>query len=316
MEADSNRQYSNYYIWAPFKPGDLTDQEASRWVEANAPRDKYYIKNHYDVQPPPLNYRIRSSRSAVAPTGTTRFDAPGPMAVQQRELQNIIRFWLEKGIDGFRVDLAASLVKNDPDKKATIALWKGIEWLVFCEKFTEGILIAEWFNPKQSIESGFDIDFLRPGKIYSPYERGQKTNVTVYFDRRGLGTDSDWVAYFKDQYENTLNKGYVSLPTGNHDSPRMSNEDRKDSVSLKVLLTFLLTQPGVPFIYYGDEIGMKYIPNSPDVEAIKGQPSRYAYSSIKLGRQSKCGIFYSCERKIIYTRRSGSESKPYCCCPG
>jgi maltose alpha-D-glucosyltransferase / alpha-amylase len=266
MKADSNLQYSNYYIWAPYKPNDLSEQEASHWVEANAPRAKYYIKNYYDIQPA-LNYGYahpNPNRPWEQPV-----NAPGPQAVR-RELQNIITFWLEKGIDGFRVDLASSLVKNDPDKSATIALWKDLTaW--FHEKFPGGVLIAEWFNPKQSIGAGFDIDFLRPGKLTSAYERGKKTDIKVYFDKAGEGTIGDWVTYFKDQYGSTLGKGYVSLPTGNHDSPRMANEDRKDATSLKVLLTFLLTQPGVPFIYYGDEIGMKYISNSPEVEGSRNR---------------------------------------------
>jgi maltose alpha-D-glucosyltransferase / alpha-amylase len=266
MQADQNLQYSDYYIWAPYKPTDLSDQEASHWVEANAPRAKYYIKNYYDVQPA-LNYGYANPNPNHP--WEQSVDAPGPRAVR-RELQNIIEFWMEKGIDGFRVDLAASLVKNDPDKKATIALWKDLNaW--FHQKFSEGVLIAEWFNPKQSIGAGFDIDFLRPGKLTSAYERGQKTEAKVYFERSGQGSISDWVQYFKDQYTNTLNNGYLSLPTGNHDSPRMSNADRKESIELKVLLTFVLTQPGIPFIYYGDEIGMKYIPNSPDVEGSRNR---------------------------------------------
>jgi len=266
MEADKNLQYSDYYIWAPDKPNDLSAQEASHWVEANAPRAKYYIKNYYDIQPA-LNYGYANPNPNHP--WEQPVDAPGPKAVR-RELQNIITFWLEKGVDGFRVDLASSLVKNDPDKKATIALWQGLSaW--YHEKFPQAVLIAEWFNPKQSIGAGFDIDFLRPGKLTSAYERGQKTDAKIYFSKAGEGTVADWELYFKDQYESTLNKGYVSLPTGNHDSPRISNDDRKAPAELKVLLTFLLTQPGVPFIYYGDEIGMKYITNSPDVEGSRNR---------------------------------------------
>jgi maltose alpha-D-glucosyltransferase/alpha-amylase len=266
MQADKNQQYSDYYIWANNKPNDLPAPEASHWVEANAPRAKYYIKNYYDIQPA-LNYGYANPNPNHP--WEQAVDAPGPRAVR-RELQNIITFWLEKGVDGFRVDLASSLVKNDPDKKATIALWKDLGgW--FHEKFPQGVLIAEWFNPKQSIGAGFDIDFLRPGKLTSAYERGKKTDGKIYFDKAGEGSISDWETYFKDQYESTLNKGYVSLPTGNHDSPRIASEDRKDDKELKVLLTFFLTQPGVPFIYYGDEIGMKYIPNSPEVEGSRNR---------------------------------------------
>ncbi|MFD2937536.1 alpha-amylase family glycosyl hydrolase [Spirosoma flavum] len=261
MQADTNLRYSNYYIWAPHKPTDLTQQEASRWVEANAPRGKYYIKNFYDIQPA-LNFGY--AKPNPNHPWEQPVDAPGPQAVRS-ELKNVITFWMEKGVDGFRVDLAASLIKNDPDKKATIALWNELNaW--FDEKFPNGLLIAEWFNPKQSIAAGFDIDFLKPGHLFSPFERGQKAPAKVYFDKAGEGAIINWYTDFRDQYESTLNKGYISLPTGNHDSPRIADSSRHDPDQLKVAMTFLLTLPGIPFVYYGDEIGMNYIPNSPDVE--------------------------------------------------
>jgi maltose alpha-D-glucosyltransferase/alpha-amylase len=261
MEADANLHYSDYYIWAKDKPDDLSRQEASRWVEANAPRAKYYIKNFFDCQPA-LNYGY-ANPDPDRPWEQS-VDAPGPQAVG-RELQNIITFWMEKGVDGFRVDMAASLVKNDSDKSATIALWKRLSaW--FEEKFPEGVLIAEWFDPKQSIEGGFDIDFLVASGLFMSRGRGQQAPVKVYFNKAGEGSIADWYNNFTDQYESTLNRGYISVPTGNHDLPRIANSDRDDSQQLKVAMTFFLTLPGVPFIYYGDEIGMKYIPNSPDVE--------------------------------------------------
>ncbi len=266
MEADKNLQYSDYYIWASSKPTDLTEQEASRWVSSSAPRGKFYIKNYYDIQPA-LNFGY-ANPNPNRPWEQS-VNAPGPQAVR-REMQNIITFWLEKGLDGFRVDLAASLVKNDPNKKATIALWKELNgW--FDGKFPNGVLIAEWFNPKESISAGFDIDFLRPGSLTSAYARGQKTDAKVYFDKAAQANLSTWKTYFEDQYNSTLGKGYLSLPTGNHDSPRIRNEDRKTVEEVKVLMTFLLTQPGVPFIYYGDEIGMRYVPNSPDVEGSRNR---------------------------------------------
>jgi maltose alpha-D-glucosyltransferase / alpha-amylase len=266
MQADNNLEYSDYYIWASTKPADLPEQEASHWVEANAPRARYYIKNYYDIQPA-LNYGYAHPNPAHP--WEQSVDAPGPRAVR-RELENIMAFWMEKGVDGFRVDLASSLVKNDPDKSATIALWKEMSgW--FHDSYPEGVLVAEWFNPKQSISAGFNVDFLRPGKLTSAYERGKKTDAKVYFDKTGAGTLADWETYFRDQYDSTAGKGYVSLPTGSHDAPRMAGEDRSSTAELEVLLTFFLTQPGIPLVYYGDEIGMKYIPNSPEVEGSRNR---------------------------------------------
>ncbi|MEP6948720.1 MAG: alpha-amylase family glycosyl hydrolase [Ginsengibacter sp.] len=302
MEADTNLEYSNYYIWPKFKPGDLSAQDASHWVDTIAPRGKYYIKNYYNIQPA-LNYGY--AHPDPHHPWEQSVEAPGPRAVRH-ELQNIITFWLDKGVDGFRVDLAASLVKNDPDKSVTIALWKGITaW--FKHSYPEGVLIAEWFNPKQSIAAGFDIDFLRPGKLISPYERGQKSDAKIYFAKAGEGSVGDWETYFEDQYRSTLNKGYVSLPTGNHDSPRMRNEERKDASELKVLLTFLLTQPGIPFIYYGDEIGMRYIPNSPDIE---GSRNRSGTRTPMQWDDSKNAGFSTAPTEKIYIPQDTDQNRP------
>lgn len=261
MEADKNLQYSDYFIWASRRPTDISSQDSAKFVEASAPRDKFYVKNYYDAQPA-LNYGYAHPNPNHP--WEQAVDAPGPMAVR-REMKNVISFWLETGADGFRVDLASSLVKNDPDKKATIDLWKELNaW--FDEKFPEGVMISQWSNPRQSLaQAGFDVDFfLRPGKLTSAADGNRKTNDNIYFNKKGLGTVGDWETYFNDQYENTVGKGYVSLPTGSHGNYRMANDDRKDPAELKVLLTFVLTQPGVPMVYYGDEIGMKFLTNEPE----------------------------------------------------
>jgi maltose alpha-D-glucosyltransferase/alpha-amylase len=260
MRSERN-QYSDYYIWPDRKPTDLPERDAARFVEANAPRARYYVKNYYDIQPA-LNFGYASPNPDHP--WEQAVNAPGPLAVR-RELQHVISFWMDQGIDGFRVDLAASLVKNDPDRKATIALWRELNaW--FDQAYPNGVLIAEWFNPKESLSAHFDVDFLR-STLFTARGRGASASPdSLYFSKAGRGSVAEWVAYFGDQYRSTLHDGYLSLPTGNHDSPRIANGDRTDPQQLKVAMTFLLTQPGIPFIYYGDEIGMRYIPGSPEVE--------------------------------------------------
>ena len=166
-----NLRYSDYYIWPSFKPegggrtqgGSLDDAVRnnasasllSKFVATDAPRGPYYIKNFFDTQPA-LNFGFANPDPSHP--WEQAVDAPGPMAMR-RELKNIISFWMDKGVDGFRVDMAASLVKNDPDKSATIRLWKEDLMKWFGQEYPEGVLIAEWFNPAQSIEAGFDLDF-------------------------------------------------------------------------------------------------------------------------------------------------------------
>ena len=66
-----------------------------------------------------------------------------------------------------------------------------------------------------------------------------------YFNTARKGSVAEWYTYFSEQYKRTSNKRYLSLPTGNHDSPRSANRARTDAAQLKVAMTFLLTQPGV-----------------------------------------------------------------------
>ena len=302
MDADANQHYSNYYIWTPVKPDDLNKMEASKWVEANAPRAKYYIKNYYDCQPA-LNYGY--AKPNPNHPWEQSVDTPGPQAVR-RELENIITFWMEKGIDGFRVDMAMSLVKNDRDRSATIALWKEINnW--FDNKFPEGMLLSEWFYPKQAIEANFDMDFLPAFTLYQTLTMFYQKTDKVFFDKAGEGSTSDWFKFFNDNYVSTLNKGYIAIPTDNADSPRIAISGRDDSEQLKVMMTFFLTMPGVPIIYYGDEIGMRYMPNWPDVE---GSLERSGCRTPMQWDDSKNAGFSSAPTEKIYIPQDPDPNRP------
>jgi len=70
--------------------------------------------------------------------------------------------------------------------------------------------------------------------------------------------------HYLKQYQKTKNKGYISIPVGNHDMGRINN--RRSVKDLEIIMAFLLTFPGTPFLYYGDEIGMKHLSNTPNRE--------------------------------------------------
>lgn len=272
-EADPNLQYSHYYIWPDFKPESDNSWEYSKFVESDAPRAKYYVKNFYDTQPA-LNFGY-ADPDPEHPWEEAVDDA-GPMAVR-RELQEIMRFWICHGCDGFRVDMAHSLVKDDPDKKATMALWEELSaW--YHSEFPECVLIAEWFNPTQSVNSGFDIDFFAHDGVYNYSSlffninrlTGKQVD-TCYFDADGKGQLRTWYELYYPHYEATAGKGYTSVPTSNHDCQRPAAGDRLDKEQLKVAMTFFLTMPGAPFIYYGDEIGMRFITG---LESVEGSNTR------------------------------------------
>ena len=282
-EKDANQRYSDYYIWMNDIPEnekkeiELRHQEASpesstrgRYVEANAPRAKYYEKNFFECQPA-LNYGF--AHPDPKHPWEQSVDAPGPQAVR-REIRNIMAFWFDKGVDGFRVDMASSLVKNDPDKKEVSKLWQ--EMRAWKDKnYPEKVLISEWANPEQAIPAGFNIDFMihfgikgYPSLFFdrnTPWGKWQDYKY-CYFDKAGKGSLKEFYDNFSKAYNATKSQGYIALPSANHDYQRPNIGTRNTFDQLKVAMTFFLTMPGVPFIYYGDEIGMKYQMDLPNKE--------------------------------------------------
>lgn len=196
-------------------------------------------------------------------------DAPGPRAVRA-ELKNIMRFWLDLGASGFRVDMAGSLVKNDPDSRATAALWQEFrQWMD--REYPDCALVSEWSQPQLAIPAGFHMDFLLPfakpgykalfradGKDRPIFDPGGQTGIGVFLDE------------FEPLLKATHGKGFMAIPSGNHDTvPRLGNG--RNPHEMAVAMAFLLTMPGVPFIYYGDEIGMHSLDGLPSKEGGYGR---------------------------------------------
>lgn len=272
----TNLQYSDYYIFPSFKdsPDDASisrsfnyeqitnnnDAVARQFVDIDCARAPYYVRNAGASQPA-LNYGY--AKPNPNHPWEQAVDAPGPMAVRQ-EMKDVMTFWFEKGVDGFRVDMAFSNVKNDDaEKTETIKLWQDINGWVR-KNYPENVMIAEWFNPKQAIDGLFHIDFFCHSQKYNystlffNISRRDGAFQQCYFDKNGQGELKTWYDLYKYQYDAVKGRGYASLPTSNHDYQRPSTGNRTDVEQLKVVMTFFLTMPGAPFIYYGDEIGMKY----------------------------------------------------------
>ncbi len=254
-KSEKNR-HSDWYIWTDSvwtwnAPGVQT-------VIGYAERDGNYITNFFHFQPA-LNYGF-ATPDPLFPW-QQGVDAPGPQAVRQ-ELKNIMKFWLDQGASGFRVDMAGSLVKNDPGSKETSLLWQAMrDWLN--HNYPEAALVSEWSNPPVAIPAGFHMDFLLPfgAPGYQSLLRKWKPDKSAtvegtFFNPRGDGNISAFLEEFLPYYEAARDLGYIALPSGNHDTtPRLGNG--RSEADLKLVFLFLLTMPGVPFIHYGDEIGMR-----------------------------------------------------------
>ena len=231
------------------------------WIDNNHPRDGYFMTNYYDIQPA-LNYGYFNPNPANE--WEHDYNAPGPKAVRE-ELKNIIAYWCDHGADGFRVDMASSLVKNDnANRDGVIRLWNEIfAW--YNAKYPENIMLSEWANPQQSLTSGFNIDLLIHnnigGEIYRPLvcETDDKSNpTTIYFSPEGKGEVRHSMETYTKVY-NTFRKigGYASLPTCSHDIWRLTRLNRSTPEEQKIAITLFLTLPTPPIVYYGEEIGMR-----------------------------------------------------------
>lgn len=259
--------YSDWFIWTD-SVWNASPPEG-KFLPGFGNRDGAFLTNFFWCQPA-LNYGFANPVAGWQQSA----DAPGPRAVR-KELMNIMRYWLEMGCDGFRVDMASSLIKGQgPARhKALVDIWQEVRgWMA--ADYPEAVLIAEWGYPKEAIECGFHIDFMlhthfagwnslfrtreAVGNGYDPYGPS-------YFEKAGLGNIRRYYDYYLEHLEATEGKGFISVPSGNHDTPPRLGKGR-DVQDLKVAFTFLLTQPGVPIIYYGDEIGMRGVDGLPSKE--------------------------------------------------
>ena len=249
MKAARN-EYTDRYVWTDSVWEEPAGYNTLRGISE---RDGTVAVNFFTHQPA-LNYGYCKPEKPWQQA----MDAPGPMATREA-LKDIMRFWLRMGCDGFRVDMAASLVKNDPGHKGTIALWQDL--FTFLEReFPEAAMVSEWSEPEQSLAGGFHMDFLLPWAA-THYVDLFRTD-TPFFG--GTGDASAFVAAYQAAYEPTGGKGLMCIPSGNHDIDRIARRLKPEQ--LPMAFAFLMSMPGAPFIYYGDEIGMRYVEGIPSVE--------------------------------------------------
>ena len=251
---EEENEYSDRYIWTSnaFCGGD-----GMPFIGGEYPRDATYVVNFFKCQPA-LNFGYRD----IHDSWQQPIDAPGPMATREA-IKDIMRYWLDKGCDGFRVDMADSLVKNDHGyKSATMTVWKDMAGAIH-EEYPEAALVSEWNHPEQSLGCGFDMDFMldwggngynRLMRFYQLDKKGNIVSDNSYFK---LESDADITGFLKDfPYEEWKDMGLRCLITCNHDTKRPSFN--LTDTERRLAYAFIFTMPGVPFLYYGDELGMAY----------------------------------------------------------
>lgn len=252
-------EYSQRFIWTD---SWISGGDGLPFVGGEADRDGAFITNFFAFQPA-LNYGF------AHPQRSWEKPALGPDALQTCDaMLDVMRFWLSLGASGFRVDMADSLVKRDDDGKPyTIATWQHM-FRQIREEFPDAVFVSEWGRPDESFQAGFDMDFYLDWRWdgvpngYNMLLRNTSTPLEHEGDQSYFNADSGTgIAPFLAEYEPRLAAAeqagrYFDLITCNHDTARVA--PRLSPREIKVAYATMFTMPGVPFLYYGDEIGMRY----------------------------------------------------------
>lgn len=301
--------FSNWYIWT----NSIWDQgvEGKPMVNGYAERDGNFLPNFFYFQPA-LNYGY------VDPDPRFPWQLPvdHPDVLQVRnEMKKILRFWLDLGADGFRVDMAMSLVKNDPDHRETMRLWREIREM-FDNDYPDAALMSEWSEPSKAIVSGFHVDFMlafgQPPAYTALLRKEAMRNLDPFaepghsfFDKAGKGDILEFLDSFYTHYKRTKDIGYITIPTGNHDVPRLALGRSEREILL--VFAFVLSMPGIPFIYYGDEIGMRHASGLPSKEG--GYSRTGARTPMQWDNSSNLG-FSQAPANRLYLPVDSSEDAP------
>ena len=259
--------YTDYYIWRPAKPNgklpnnwdSLFEGKAWAWDEV---RQEYYM-HLFAIQQADLN-----------------MDNP----LVREEVKNILRFWLDKGVDGFREDVITFISKPEglPDDKIMPAS-KGIFM------FNHGPHLHEYLEEfNRDVFSKYDCMTLAEAPLVTPKKALEyiDENNSPVLDMMIQFSTQEADSFMTDYYHMPFNlrklkrcytkwqkqldgKGWNMLYIENHDHPRMVSRygsEKFQKESAMMLAVSYLFQKGTPFIYQGQEIGMtNWYPSDPEM---------------------------------------------------
>ena len=299
-QKQEKNKYSNYYIWTETNWVDPPQEFAGQFVKGYGQRNGQFMRNFYWCQPA-LNFGFANpdpEKKWQLPT-----DHPDVMAMRE-DLKNVLRFWMDMGADGFRADMAGALVKTrrvrgneqffNTNENETKLFWREIRHLLEKE-YPHGFMVAEWSYPADALDNCFHVDFFHWFNGYNDLFQKEDWRILngvskghSYFDAEGKGDIKAFLRSYMDQYQKTVGKGYISLPMGNHDNARLGN--KRTDKELEIIYAFGFTMPGVPFLYYGNEIGMRQLPTSwPQVEGAY-QPRNGARTPMQWSNDKNLGF--------------------------
>ncbi len=179
------------------------------------------------------------------------------------EMERIADLWLDRGVDGFRLDATRHLVADGPgalqnDTPETHAVLEAFaahvrrrhpEAVLVGENWTDTATIATYFGSTERIAGGDELPMSFDFPLAEAILEAVKGGV------------AEPVATTLAEVERLYPPGVIDAPfLTNHDQVRLATQLGGDPVRLRLAASILLTLPGAPFLYYGEEIGL---PNGP-----------------------------------------------------
>jgi len=273
-----------------FVPNHTSDQHPwfreSRSSRSNAKRDWYLWRDPAPGGGPPNNWLScfgGSGWQLDAQTGQYYYHAflpeqpdlnwRNPEVVQA--MLGVLRFWLDRGVDGFRVDVLWHLVKDEQfaDNPPNPAWREGMEpyQALVPLQTTDRPEVQEIVARMRRLLDEYDQRVLI-GEIYLPIERLVKyyganlqgAHLPFNFQLVHAPWNAPNLARLIVEYERALPAGaWPNWVLGNHDQHRIAS--RVGPAQARVAAMLLLTLRGTPTLYYGDEIGMHDVHIPPEL---------------------------------------------------
>jgi len=240
----------DWYIWKESnnnnKPNNwLSAIGKSAW-ELDKTTNQYYLHSFFKEQPD-LNWRNNEMQEAFF---------------------NDIKYWLNIGVDGFRLDVVNFIVKDLKFRNNPIFMWINLfQKHIYNRNRPKSYKIIKKLRKLVNEHN----DKVLIGEIYVFPPGDSKTAASYLNNKKGLNLTFDfslifkkWGAksyykYLENWYNNIPKKSWPCNVLSNHDLNRAFNRglfDIKNEEKAKISAVFILTIKGTPFIYYGDEIGM------------------------------------------------------------
>jgi alpha-glucosidase len=189
-------------------------------------------------------------------------------------MHHVMRYWLDRGVDGFRVDVIWHLIKdsefraNPPNPEYRPGEWTYRQLLATYT--TDRPEVHHIIGGMRAVMDEYQ-DRLMVGEVYLPVERlvtyygagGDGCHLPFNFQLIDLPWEASTIASVVQAYEAALPPfGWPNWVLGNHDKPRIASRVGREQARTAAML--LLTLRGTPTLYYGDEIGMTDVSIPPE----------------------------------------------------